>query len=100
MVGKEYISLLELEKDFKELGDRKLKSREIKIRREIKELFFKTINTSIDVMDKFEQKEMMKKRSLTKNTWHNWLYNYIPEPIKIQGMVLKANYESFKANIT
>ena len=90
MVGKECISLLELEKDFKELGDRKLKSREIKIRREIKELFFKTINTSIDDMDKFEQKEMMKKRSLTKNTWHNWLYNYIPEPIKKQGMVLKA----------
>ena len=90
MVGKECITLLELEKDFKELGDRKLKSREIKIRREIKELFFKTINTSIDDMDKLEQKEMMKKRSLTKNTWRNWLYNCIPEPIKKQGMVLKA----------
>ena len=29
---------------------------------------------SIDDMDKFEQTEMMKKRSLTKNTWNNW-YN-------------------------
>ena len=29
---------------------------------------------SIDDMDKFEQKEMMKKRSFTKNIWNNW-YN-------------------------
>ena len=29
---------------------------------------------SIDDMDKFEQTEMMKKRSLAKNTWNNW-YN-------------------------
>ena len=30
---------------------------------------------------KFEQKEMKKTR-LVKNTWHDWLNNYIPEPIK------------------
>ena len=33
-------------------------------------------------MDKFEQKEMMKKRPLIKNTWNDWLISYIPEPIK------------------
>ena len=31
-------------------------------------------------MDKFEQKEMMKKRPLTKKTWYNWLINYISNP--------------------
>ena len=35
---------------------------------------------SIDNMDKFEQKEMKKIR-LIKNTWYDWLINYIPEPI-------------------
>ena len=32
-------------------------------------------------MDKFEQKEMQKKRP-TKNTWYICLINYIPEPIR------------------
>ena len=32
-------------------------------------------------MDKFEQKEMKKIR-LIKNTWYDWLVNYVPEPIK------------------
>ena len=36
---------------------------------------------SLDDMNKFEQKEMKKIRSI-KNTWYNWLINYIPEPIK------------------
>ena len=36
---------------------------------------------SIDNMDKFEQKEMKKIR-LIKNTWYDWLINYIPEPIR------------------
>ena len=35
--------LLELEKDFIDLKDRELKDREIKIKREIEELFFKLI---------------------------------------------------------
>ena len=35
---------------------------------------------SIDDTDKFEQKEM-KKRPV-KNTWHDRLINYIPEPLK------------------
>ena len=36
---------------------------------------------SIDDVDKFEQKEMKKIRSI-KNTWYGWLINYIPEAIR------------------
>ena len=36
---------------------------------------------SIDDMDKFEQKEMKKIRPI-KNTWCDWLINYIPAPIR------------------
>ena len=39
--------LLELEKDFIELKDRELKDREVKIKREIEELFFKPIILSM-----------------------------------------------------
>ena len=60
-------SLLELEKDFIKLKDRELKDREIKIKREIGELFFKPITVSIDNMDRFEKTEMRKIR-LIKNT--------------------------------
>ena len=47
-------SLLELEKDFTELKDRELKDGEVKIKREIGELFFKLIILSVDDMGKFE----------------------------------------------
>ena len=50
-------SLLELEKDFKELRDQELKDREVKIKREIEELFFKPIIVSIYNMDRFEKKK-------------------------------------------
>ena len=50
--------LLELEKHFVELKDRKLKDREVNIKREIEELFLKPIVVSTDVMDKFELKEI------------------------------------------
>ena len=73
-------SFLELEKDFIRLKDRDLKDRELKIKREIEELSFKPIIVSIDDMDKFEQKEMKKIRPI-KNTWHDQLIDYIPEPI-------------------
>ena len=74
-------SLLEIEKDFIELNDRELKDREVKIKREIEELFFKPIIVSKDDMDEFEQKEMKKIWSI-KNTWYDQLINYIPEPIR------------------
>ena len=74
-------SLFDLEKDFIELKDRELKVREANIKREMEELFFKLIIVSIDDMEKFEQKEMKKIR-LIKNTWYDWLINYIPESIR------------------
>ena len=57
-------SLSELEKDFIELNDRELKERRVKMKSEIEELFYKLIIVSIDDMDKFEQKEMKKVRSI------------------------------------
>ena len=74
-------SLLELENDFIELKDRELKGIEGKVKREIHELFFKAIMVSIDDVDKFEQKEMKKIRPI-KNTWYDWLINYISESIR------------------
>ena len=32
---------------------------------------FKTINISMNDMDKFEKKELTKRRTFTKNTWYN-----------------------------
>ena len=53
-------SLLELEKDFIELKDIELKDREVKIKREIEELFFKLIIVFIDDMN---VKKVCKKRN-------------------------------------
>ena len=36
---------------------------------------------SIDDMNKFEQKELKKIRSI-KNTWYDWLISYVPESIR------------------
>ena len=33
-------------------------------------------------MDKFEVKEILKKRLFIKNTWYDWLINYISMPIR------------------
>ena len=91
-------SILELEKEFIELKDRELKDREVKIKREIKELIFKSIIVSLDDMDKFEQKEMKKIRPI-KNTWYDWLINYIPEPTRKSVVGFKDKLNSlFKAN--
>ena len=54
-------------------------------RREIEQLFFKPCIVSIDDMDKFEGKEMMKMRPFKKNMWQGWLINHIPEPVKNVG---------------
>ena len=64
-----------------ESKDRELKDREVKIKREIEELYYKLIIVSIDDMDRFEETEMNKMRPV-KNTWYDWLLNYIPEPIR------------------
>ena len=49
-------NLLEKEKEFFKLKDRKLKNKEVKIKREIEELLFKPILMFIDDIDKVEQK--------------------------------------------
>ena len=55
-----------------------MKDREVKTKREIDELFFKPIIESVDDMDINVKKEMKKIRPI-KNTWYDWLINYIPE---------------------
>ena len=64
-------TLLELEKCFKELKKKELNNRATKFRKETEELFFKTINISIDDKDNIEGKEKMKKRPFAKSTWYN-----------------------------
>ena len=59
-------SLLELGKYLIEWKDRELKNGEVKMKSEIKELFFKSIIVSIDDMEKFEEKEMKKIRPIDK----------------------------------
>ena len=44
-------------------------------------MFSKPVMVSVDNMDKFEQKAMKKIRPI-KNTWYDWLINYIPDPIR------------------
>ena len=63
------------------MKDIELKYREVKIKREIEELFLKPVIASIDDIDKFEQKEMKKIKSI-KNAWYDWLINYIRDPIR------------------
>ena len=72
-------SLLELEKYLIDLKDIELKYREIKIKREIEELFFKPIFVSIEDMDRFEE-EGKKKKSI-RNSWCDWLINFLPKSI-------------------
>ena len=84
-------NLLELEKDFIDLKDIELKDRVIKIKKEMDELFIKPNFASIEVMDRFEEEEMKKLRPI-KNTWYDWLINYIPKPIRKSVSVLKDKF--------
>ena len=43
-------------------------------------------------MDRFEQKEMKKKRPI-KNTWDDWLISDIPNPMKKLEAVLKIKLQ-------
>lgn len=47
-----------------------------------KEKHFKPVIGFIDDMDKFEQKDMIRKTALTKSIWYSCLIDYISEPIK------------------
>ena len=71
--------------------------REVRIKREIEELFFKPVIVSVDDMDRFEKKRNEKNK--TKNTCYDWLINYIPEPIR--NIVVDFKYKLvslFKTN--
>ena len=54
-------SLLELQKYFIKLTDRKLRDRKVEVKGEIEELLFRLI---INDMDKFEQKTMKERKTL------------------------------------
>ena len=50
-------------------------------------------------MDRFEKKKEMKKIRPIKNTWYDWLINYIPEPIRKSAGGFKDKIVSlFKTN--
>ena len=51
-------------------------------------------------MDKFDEKEMMKKRLFAKNTCYDWLVNYIPELIKTMGGVKDKIMSLFETHTT
>ena len=55
-----------------------MKDREVKVKRDIEELFYKPIMVSIDDKDNFEENQMSRIRPI-KNTWYDCLINYIPE---------------------
>ena len=55
--------LLELEKNFIDLKDIKLKDREIKTKREIEILFLKPIFVSIEDKDRFEEEGLKKNKT-------------------------------------
>ena len=56
---------------------------------------FKTINISTSDIDKFEKKELTKKRTFTKNTWYDWLINLTCTYRKMCRWGERPNYEYF-----
>ena len=55
---------------------------QIKNKKEIDELLLRPITVFIDHKDRFEQKEMKKKKKRIKSTWYYWLIEYISEPLR------------------
>ena len=54
------------------------------------------LNNSIHIiheneMGKFE-KEELKKRKVVKNSWFDWLINYVPNPTKMLLAILKITF--------
>ena len=70
-------TLLESEKDFIELNCIELRYRIADIKREKEDI------------DIFEEEEMKKIRPI-KNTWYDWVINFIPKPIRKSVSVLKG----------
>ena len=66
----------------------------------IDELFLKPNFVSIEAMDRFEEEEEeMKKLRPIKNTWYDWLINYVPKPIRKSVSVLKDKFIIFLTQI-
>ena len=51
-------------------------------------------------MGEFEEKEMIKKRPIRKNTWYDSLINYIPKPLENWWVILTKKLILFKSNTT
>ena len=49
----------------------------------------KLIIVPVDDMNKL-RKKILKKRHFTKNTWYDWLINYVNESMRKQPVVLKT----------
>ena len=58
------------------------------------------IKISVKHMDKFEEKDMMKKSRFTKNTWYDWLIHFISDPEKLVGGIKEKIIDVFKRSIT
>ena len=55
------------------------------------------INISFPDMDEFEKEEMTKKKAVAKNTFCDWLINYILKPIKrLHDQILKQKKEKIR----
>ena len=70
-------SPLELEKNFIEFKDIELKDKEVKVKREIEELFLNRLLCLKMILISLEKKEMKKIKPI-KNTCYDWLINFIP----------------------
>ena len=79
-------SLLEWEIDFIELNYIEMRDRVVKIKREI------------EGMDRFVEEEMKNKITPIKNTWYDWLINYIPKPMRKRVSVLEDKFVFCKRN--
>ena len=58
------------------------------------------IKRDIEDMDRFEEEEEMKKITPVKNTWYDWLINYISKTIRKNPSVLKDKFISLFKTIT
>ena len=64
----------------------------------MEKLFFRVNNITTYNMDKFGKIEMKKIRPI-KNSWYEWLINYIPDPTRKYVKDLKDEIESYFKSI-
>ena len=56
------------------------------------------IKREIEGMDRFVEEEMKNKITPIKNTWYDWLINYIPKPMRKGVSVLEDKFVFCKRN--